>query len=222
MSCKIIAVEGIDGSGKNLQVDLLYEKLQSRGLKCHKVSFPDYEGFFGTEIGKMLKGDEAVSAKEVDGKSMALWYALDRWNKFKEINTADYDVLLLNRYTLSNVIYQSLNSGDKEFEDWIFKLEHEILNLPKPDIYILLDVNQEISRQNVEKKGYRDYVGEKADVYEDSSDLMAAVRKLYLDYANRTGNVYIIQSVDNNQMRPFNEIHDEIFDMAEKLLLNRG
>ncbi len=222
MSCKIIAIEGIDGSGKNLQVDLLYDTLQAQGLKCHKVSFPDYEGFFGKEIGKMLKGDDAVSAKEVDGKSMALWYALDRWNRFKEINTDDYHVLLLNRYTLSNVIYQSLNTKDRDFKDWIFKLEHEILNLPKPDIYILLDVNQEVSRQNVQKKGYRDYVGEKADVYENSSDLMSAVRNLYLEYAKNNENVYIVQSVENNQMRPYKEIHSEIFSIAEKLLLNRG
>ncbi len=179
LNCKIIAIEGIDGSGKNLQVDMLYERLALLGKKCEKLSFPKYDGFFGKEIGTMLKGDDSINAESIKGKSMALWYALDRWEVFKQVDLTKLDVLLLNRYTLSNVIYQGIEANE-DFEQWVFDLEHNILGLPQPDIYIILDVNQEMSKINVAKKGFREYVGSEPDIYEKKCDFMAKVRGKYI------------------------------------------
>ena len=84
---RIIAIEGIDGSGKGVQYRLLRDALLARGYTVETRDFPAYESFFGQEIGKLLSGAEGTRADEVDGKSMALWFALDRMESFPTIGT---------------------------------------------------------------------------------------------------------------------------------------
>lgn len=72
---KIIAFEGIDGSGKTLQWDLLTARLRSEGYRVGTKSFPIYESFFGSQVGRLLRG-QPLRADEVDSRSMCLWYAL--------------------------------------------------------------------------------------------------------------------------------------------------
>ena len=49
---KIIAFEGIDGTGKSVQMEALREKLMQRGLRVGVLSFPDYDSFFGGCVGR--------------------------------------------------------------------------------------------------------------------------------------------------------------------------
>ena len=109
---KIIAFEGIDGTGKTVQLQRLFERLTARGLSVLTLSFPMYDSFFGAECGRLLSGSGGVRANEVDQKSMALWYALDRFEAFREFDYSKADVLLINRYILSNAVYQSVRERD--------------------------------------------------------------------------------------------------------------
>ena len=76
---KIIAFEGIDGTGKSVQMEALRQKLEERGLSVGVLSFPDYDSFFGGCVGRYLTKRDGVSASDVDQRSMALWFAMDRW-----------------------------------------------------------------------------------------------------------------------------------------------
>jgi len=50
---KIIAFEGIDGTGKTVQLQRQYERLTNeRGLFVKTISFPKYDSFFGKEVGR--------------------------------------------------------------------------------------------------------------------------------------------------------------------------
>ena len=40
---KLIVIEGLDGSGKSTQLDLLPQSLKNMGIDCKSVSFPDYD-----------------------------------------------------------------------------------------------------------------------------------------------------------------------------------
>ena len=205
ITIEIIAIEGNDGSGKGLQTDLLQQKLEADGQRCFVLAFPQYERFFGREIGAMLSGRQAVRADVVDAKSMALWYAMDRWQTFQNVDFSDIDVLLLNRYTLSNVVYQSLRvpaAAQDALANWIFTLEADVLDLPRPDMTILLDVDEKLSQQNVAQKGFRDYVGNQADVYESKEGFLQDVRAAYLRFAQRLEHVYIIESMRDGTMLP--------------------
>ena len=187
--------------------------------KYLEISFPIYNSFFGIEVGKMLSGEMDVTAINIDTKSMALWYAMDRYMHIKNLDLNEYDFILLNRYVLSNAVYQGSRCKKEDavnFAEWVFELEFNQLGLPKPDLYILLDVSPEISKNNVLKKGFREYIGNKADVYESSFDMLNVARNLYVEFSNSLENIDIIKCFNENTMLPEYDIHEKIINLLRK------
>jgi dTMP kinase len=175
----LVAVEGVDGAGKATQVSLLAKALSTVDV----VSFPRYDTFFGRHIRSLLDSGEAMT---VDPRSMALWYALDRaqWAQDRKPGS-----VLLNRYTLSNAVYQSARSGDPTLFEWVLRLEFEELRIPRPDVTVVLDVPPEVSRERVVS---RDGDG---DVYERSFALQSRVREGYLAAASVLPDVVVVPAV---------------------------
>ena len=48
----VIAFEGIDGSGKTVQMQYLRRTLQQLGMSVDTKAFPVYQSYFGREIGQ--------------------------------------------------------------------------------------------------------------------------------------------------------------------------
>jgi dTMP kinase len=228
-----VAVEGIDGSGKSVQFKLLRSRLEDAGYKVGELDFPCYGSFFGGEVGRYLAGDGDVSAKEVDVRSMSLWYAMDRFKAYEDFDAEQYDVVLLNRSTMANAAYQgsrvqikAMEKGEdsqkalEEYIEWLFRLEFDVLGIPKPDIFFVFDVPVSVSKDNVAKKGRRDYVGgERADVYEKDDVLLNTVRQGYLTCAGMFSGVKVISCARaSGKMRPIPEISDEIMGYLKELL----
>lgn len=208
---KFIAIEGIDGSGKTEQTNLLKNLLEDEKYKVLVLSFPVYESFFGKEIGYLLSGEGKIDANTVDSKSMSLWYALDRYSTIKNINFSDYDYIIFNRYTLSSAVYQSVRDNNDDIADWIFNLENHELNLPIPDLYLILDVNVNQSHSNVSKKGERSYLEGEKDVYEKSDSLLGNARKKYLTICNQYMNMDVVNCNDEEgKLKGIKSIHEVI------------
>ncbi|AQY63677.1 dTMP kinase [Pseudomonas veronii] len=179
----IIAFEGIDGSGKETQCKLLADYLRASGKIVWVADYPRYEMFFGREIGLLLSGQErGRSASTLDPKSMALWYALDRRSDYDR-NSEQWlasDYVLLNRSTLSSMVYQSLRSVDPDcMLEWVEQLEFEELGIPRPDLFLIFNVSPKSSASNMQKKGARGYTDSELDVYEGDQDLQVGSWKLY-------------------------------------------
>jgi dTMP kinase len=198
----LVAIEGLDGAGKTTQVSLLASALSTVDV----VSFPRYDTFFGRRIRALLDGLEGVSAETVDPRSMALWYALDRLQWARDWKPRDDGVVILNRYTLSNAVYQSARSGEDLF-DWVLRLEFEELDLPRPDVTVVLDVPPEVSRTRVVS---RDGDG---DVYERSRALLARVRDGYLAAARRLPNVVVVPAIG-----PPDEVHAAVLEALKPFI----
>ena len=216
---KIIAIEGIDGSGKGSQFTLLYENLKARGLNVARRDYPRYESFFGAQVGRLLSGEGGVRADTVDGKSMALWFALDRWESFRDYRDGDADVLLLNRFVLSNAVYQSIRDidlGKPDIVDWVFELEYGYFGLPRPDVTLLFDVSEEQAERNVKKKGFRGYVGDGADVYEQSNAIQERARQKYIECAGRFPDIAVISCMKNGLFLSPSEISSKALAVLEQ------
>ncbi len=221
MDGRVIAFEGIDGSGKGVQIREIAGRLNGLGRKVLVQDFPVYSGFFGKEIGRMLSGEQDVRADVVDPRSMSLWYALDRHEALKGIDRREYDDILFNRSTLSNAVYQSIRTREEDreaFIEWLFELEFERLGVWEPDLYFIFDVTEEQSKKNVEKKEQRVYLKDTFDVYERSQRIMNQARSVYLRLAQEYDNMYIIPCMDENGV--FKSI-EEIADLVMKKIMEK-
>ena len=207
---KIIAFEGIDGTGKTVQLQRLYERLAASGrFRVRTLSFPMYDTFFGAECGRLLSGSGGVRANEVDQRSMALWYALDRFEAFRNLDYSDADILLINRYILSNAVYQSVRErdlGNPDLLDFVIELEYEHFRIPRAHAHIVLDMNPENALENVGKKGFRDYVGDQPDIYEALPDIQKRARQKYIEYAKRMPEIHIIPCMEQNRLKSIEDI----------------
>ena len=214
---KIIAFEGIDGTGKSVQMAKLSEALKKRGLRVLEISFLMYDTFFGDLVGRYLSNKDGIAANTVDGKSMALWFALDRYEAFKTLDYSGYDVLLINRYVLSNAVYQSIRDIDldkPDILDFCLELEYRHFGIPVPDLQLVLDVATEDAANNVDKKGFREYVGNARDVYESIDSIQARARKKYAEYAARIPEVKLIPCMEDGRLLPIDVIAKRVEDVV--------
>jgi len=212
---KIIAIEGIDGSGKGVQYRRLKDALINMGYSVASMDFPVYDSFFGKEIGGFLSGAAGVRADEVDGKSMALWFALDRFDRFKNYQDGEADILILNRYVLSNAVYQSIRDIDlykPDIAEWVFEVEYEHLGLPRPDVNLVFSIAPKAAEENVGKKGFRDYVGAGKDVYESSHDIQTRAMAQYLAYAARYDDIAVIPCMEDGRLLPIDTIGEAVLE----------
>ena len=217
---KVIAIEGIDGSGKSVQFARLKEAIEAMGHTVEAREYPVYSSYFGSLVGEYLSGSGGVKADTVDGKSMALWFALDRWEDMKNHRDGEYDYMLINRYVLSNGVYQSIRDidlGREDLVDWVFDLEYNHFGLPKADLFLFYDVATAQAGENVMKKGFRDYVGgEKKDVYESSGGIQQRAREMYLATAERRDDIAVIQCMGPKGFRTIDDIAAETLEVLKQ------
>jgi dTMP kinase len=166
----LIALEGIDGSGKRTQLDLLAHALEARGLATLRISFPRYESSFGKLIARYLNGDFG-SIEAVDPHLSALLYAGDRLEAKGELESAlaAGKIVLADRYIGSNLAHQSerVPPGEREeFLAWLKRLEYGLCGLPVEDLVVYLRVPAAEAHRLIGLKPARTYTSRQRDMLE--------------------------------------------------------
>ena len=185
---KLIVLEGLDGSGKGTQTNLLIESLKKNGKKVKKIDFPAYGTEGAALVELYLKGGLGGSPFDTNAYAASMFYAADRYVSFRREWGADYadpdTVLVANRYTTANA-YHQLSKLNKEeysaFLDWLWDFEYGKLGLPKPDLVLLLDMPASLSEKMVEKRG-----AEK-DIHELDTSYLERCREAALYVAETCG-----------------------------------
>ena len=86
---------------------------------------------------RYLNGDYG-GLNEVSPQKASLFYAMDRFEAASEMRAAlkDGKLIVCNRYTASNMAYQSAKIADPEerrrFLAWLLEMEFGILGIPRP------------------------------------------------------------------------------------------
>lgn len=204
---KLYVIEGVDGSGKSTQIKLLASHLAYRGYKCEFLHFPRTGApFFGELIARFLRG-EFGTLDEVDPYLVAMLYAGDRKDAANIINgwLNKNRIVLLDRYTYSNIAYQCAKIEDTEARDklmkWILALEFGHFGIPRPDLSFFLDVPYSFTEKKLSSKRLgkdRTYLNGTTDIHEASLNFQKKVREIYLNVAASDNNLVVIDCHDDN------------------------
>jgi dTMP kinase len=212
---KFIVLEGIDGSGKRTQLDMLAQALASRGVPFAPISFPRYDGFFGKLVARYLNG-EFGSLQAVDAHFSSLLYAGDRLEAkpMIESSLASGKILLADRYIGSNLAHQGARVPSEKrgaFLQWLKQLEYLVYALPAEDLVIYLHVPPVVAHRLVGEKAVRDYTNLRRDIQESNIAHLQAASDVY-DQLARESNWHKIECYDiaANALRSPQTIHQEI------------
>ena len=149
---KLFVIDGLDGSGKSTQFELLQKDLENNNKNYKAISFPDYEQPSSTLVKMYLGGEFSSSPDGVNAYAASSFYAVDRFASYKlfwEDNYNKGDFILASRYTTSNAIHQMEKLDTSEWDDylaWMEDYEYNKLKLPKPDTVVFLDMPVEVSQ----------------------------------------------------------------------------
>lgn len=167
MAGMLIALEGLDQSGKQTQAERLCARLQAGGRAARLVSFPDYATPIGEELGRALRGE-----RDYGPDVMQLLYVANRYERRPELERwlADGDVLVSDRYLASSIAYGSAFGLDVA---WLTDMQRF---LPRPALTVLLDIAPEtaVDRKRVDR-----------DRYERDLALQGRVRAAYHELARQ-------------------------------------
>lgn len=203
-----ISFEGIEGSGKSTQIDLLESHLMELGYKVAKLREPG-----GTLMGEKIRDIFLQDTSEkVDPITEAfLLYAsrkhLDQ-NFLREKINQGY-IVIADRYSDATVAYQCFGKGlEKDFIDLI----HNSSNLLTPDLTFYMDISAEMSRERISDR-------EMDRMESESVEFFDRVRQGYLQIASE--NPERVISLDAN--KSINKLKDEIATKTtEKLNASLG
>ena len=221
MKGRLIVIEGAcDGIGKTTQYNLLKEYLEKNGYSVCSHHFPSYNSKQGKLSEYYLNGDFG-NPSDLSPYLVNSIYAVDRsitWNDKLKTAYDKGDIILLDRYTTSSLIYQSSLMDDyyekKDFIDYVTDYEYNKLGIKKPDKVIFLTADFDLVSSMRSKRKSND--GVKNDVYERDIKLMKKVYDNsmfvagYLDFD-------VVKCDLKGNLRSIDDIQDEIRKIIDNL-----
>lgn len=221
---KFIVLDGNDGSGKATQAKLLAEALEKKGVSVERIEFPAYDrNVFGALIGECLAGERGDFV-HLDPKIASSLYALDRFESAASIRTAlaEGKTVTADRYASSNQIHQGGKIEDESerhaFMQWLDRVEHEVLGIPRPDMIVYLRVPLEVSLGLLEEKRALKNsalaVGEMDTVEADRTYLARSIETAEWLLASQP-NWRVVDCMQEGGLRSREEIHQDICDILE-------
>ena len=216
---KLIVIEGLDGSGKSTQLELLEQNLKSRDIDCKAVSFPNYQNPSSTLVKMYLGGEFGKNPNDVNAFAASVFYTVDRYASFKSDWGSYYNeggTVVSGRYTTSNAVHQCSKLPESEWEkflDWLYDFEYNKIAIPRPNKVIFLDMPIEVSQKLLSHR----YEGDetKKDIHESDGNYL---RKSYENalFVAKKYNWQIISCVNENGIRTIEDIHEEIWQCLVK------
>lgn len=189
----LITIEGLDGSGKSTQANLLFEWLKKHGYDPILTHEPT-----NGKIGSLLR--EFYLKKADLPKIDALLFAADREEHVKNVILPALEqgkVVVSDRYIYSSIAYQSAQGLDLR---WLLELNKYF---PRPDLTIIIDTLPEECVKRVEQT--------KPDkVKFENLEFLRKVRKNYLNFSEILKEKIVIVDGDREVQKVFEDILKEV------------
>lgn len=204
----LVAVEGVDGAGKNTLTRKVSALLESSGKHISHIAFPRYGTLHADLAAAALHGEMGDLVESA--YAMATLFALDRRESLQPggglaalvdtpapdtqvVQTAEPSqeisrIIMMDRWVASNAAYSAARLRESIQQpggvvEWVAALEYGQFQLPAPDITILLDVPVALARKRAAQREASD-TARRRDLYEHDSSLQERTASAYRDLAH--------------------------------------
>lgn len=220
---KFIVLEGLDGSGKTVQFQLLQQKLAALDIPFTTADFPTYNTFYGKMVGSYLN-KEYGDVYEVSPYLSSLLYAENRKESAPILWKALEDgyIILANRYVGANLAYHSVKLPPEQrpaFIEWVKELEYnQLVPIPRENLVIYFNSEVNVAQRMVDQKGVRGYTDYQRDIHERNADYLSEVAKTYLYLCQTEPNWLKLDVIDptTSQMFPPEVIHEQVMTILRQ------
>ena len=226
MNGTIFSIEGTDGAGKHTQQQLLLKALKEQGYSVFEQAFPNYESPSSAPVKMYLGGEFGSTADCLDAYQASTLYAVDRMCTYKKTVAEHYnngEIVLFDRYVQSNLIHQTSKIEDEDEKNdyiaWVDDLEHNIMELPRPNIIFFIEMPVEKSLELARSRA--DYkTGGKKDIHEEDSTHLQKAYNNGLNLAKKLGWTIVHCVDENGDLKTIEAIHEEIMEKVNEYLQN--
>ena len=217
----LIAIDGVDASGKQTQTELLLERMNEKSLRL--ISFPAYDKPSSAPVKMYLNGDFGKNPDDVNAYAASALFAVDRYATYKSDWERDYKsdkLIIADRYVSSNMIHQAGKISDiaekEKFLEWLFDLEYNKFGLPQPDVMIFLDMPPEYGARLMAERANKITGGMSKDIHENDREYLQKSYDNALFVAKKY-NWNIVSCIRGNKIRTIEDINNEIYNIVINL-----
>lgn len=217
----LITIDGLDGSGKQTQSEILFERLKKEGADVRLVSFPDYDSNSSALVKMYLGGEFSNDPDAVNAYASSSFFAVDRFASYVKNWKSDYEngsIIIANRYTTANAIHQLTKiEGDaerKNFLYWLYDFEFNKLSIPSPDLTLFLEVPVEISLDLIKKRS--EETGREIDIHENADHLKRAYSAAL--FSAEALSWTTVHCAEKGKMRTREDIAEEVYRAVKNII----
>lgn len=221
----LIAIDGVDASGKQTHSELLAEHFTALGKRVVKLSFPMYNSESSSLVKLYLNGSLGKNADDVDAYAASTFFAADRFATYRMDWQKDYldenTLIIADRYVSSNMIHQASKIEDfaekDKFLDWLYDFEFNLYKIPKPDMTVFLDMPPKYGRILIEGRNNKFSGTEKLDIHESDFSYLEKSYKNAKYVAEKFG-WQTVSCIKDEKIRPIADIQTDIIKITEPLI----
>ena len=193
----LIVFEGIDGSGKSTQAEILLERLQEEDFDAVYFREPS-KGKWGRKMKKKALHFDSLSPEE----ELDLFQKDRRENVEKNLKPAlkKKRVVILDRYYYSNIAYQGAKGIDEKL---IRRMNEEFV--VEPDLVFIFDIDPQKGLERIENRKKKDRLFER-------EDYLVKVREIFRSFKGE-------KFVHIDALKSKEEIRKEIEEIVLRIIL---